>query len=81
MNAFEQISGSAEPMDKNIQNHLAATNEIKPEFCINLVGSSHVLGDIFEFSDYLTPCTRFSRKFEAARRSLGDDSYAELFCF
>jgi len=81
MKAFNQIVKTGEAIGKTAQNFIPAVIESDPELTNEVAGSTHVLGDIFEFTDYMTPCSRISRKFEVAWRSLRDDSYAELFSF
>jgi hypothetical protein len=50
-------------------NHLAAS------------GSSQIVGDFFEFTDYHTPCSRLVLKYRNFRRSLPEDYYSDLLGF
>ena len=44
-------------------------------------GSSQVLGDFFEFTDYLTPCSRIIMKYRHSRPSVSEDFYSGLLGF
>jgi hypothetical protein len=53
----------------------------EPENQMASGGSSQVLGDFFEFTDYLTPCSRIVMKYRNARQSISEDFYASLLSF
>jgi len=44
-------------------------------------GSSELLGDFFEFTDYLTPCSRLVMKYRNARQTIAEDYYSGLLSF
>jgi len=44
-------------------------------------GSSQVVGDFFEFTDYLTPYSRIVMKYKNTRQSIPEDYYSELLNF
>jgi hypothetical protein len=46
-----------------------------------LGGSTQVLGDFFEFTDYLTPCSQIIKKYRNARQSVSEDFYSGLLSF
>ncbi len=43
-----------------------------------LGGSTQVLGDFFEFTDYLKPCSRIIMKYRQSRQSVSEDFYSGL---
>jgi hypothetical protein len=53
----------------------------EPENRMASGGSSQVLGDFFEFTDYLTPCSQIVLKYRNARQSISEDYYSELLSF
>jgi len=53
----------------------------QPEYKMSSGGSSQVLGDFFEFTDYLTPCSRIIMKYRQSRHSVSDDFYSGLLSF
>jgi hypothetical protein len=53
----------------------------EPENHMSSGGSSQVLGDFFEFTDYLTPCSRIVMKYKNTRQSVPEDYYSDLLNF
>jgi len=53
----------------------------EPENRIASGGSSQVLGDFFEFTDYLTPCSKIIMKYRQSRQSVSEDFYSGLLSF
>lgn len=53
----------------------------EPENRMALGGSTQVLGDFFEFTDYLTPCSRIIMKYRYSRQSVSEDFYSGLLSF
>jgi hypothetical protein len=53
----------------------------EPENQMALGGSTQVLGDFLEFTDYLNPCSRIITKYRNARQSVTEDFYSGLLSF
>ncbi|MEI6060310.1 MAG: hypothetical protein WCR72_06345 [Bacteroidota bacterium] len=60
---------------------LQASYEYKePENTMTHCGSTQVLGDFLEFSDYLMPTNRFKRINKCSRQTIADDYYSDILC-
>ena len=53
----------------------------EPENYVGRVGSTQVLSDFFEFTDYLVPTNRIISMYRYARQSIINDQYSELLSF
>ncbi len=50
----------------------------EPEYQMASGGSTQVLGDFLEFTDYLIPTNRIIQMFKSSRQSVYDDLYSTL---
>ena len=79
-----QVNQSVELIESPVYMHpeIQLTYEYpEPENQMAFGGSSQVVGDFFEFTDYLTPCSRLVMKYRNARQSISEDFYSSLLSF
>jgi len=80
----DQVNPKAELIDSPCNNlpDLQVIYEYpEPENRMASGGSSEVLGDFFEFTDYRTPCSRIIMKYWETRQSVSEDYYSGLLSF
>lgn len=65
----------------NLANEPLKSEHYEPENRMALGGSTQVLCDFFEFTDYLTPCSRILMKYRQSRQSVSEDFYSALLSF
>jgi hypothetical protein len=81
---MNQVNQSVELIESPVYLHPDIQLEYEypePENHMASGGSSEVLGDFFEFTDYLTPCSRLVMKYRNARQSISEDFYSSLLSF